>query len=152
MEGRQESEECGHEGCSRGDFGQREVETDRKTSSSANLTDEKQEEVSVWTLGLTLLRLAISLEGICLCPTCPTFVGRVLHLSQGQSESSAAYVGLPQYPVLQLRKRRSPSLSLSLSLSVESLKLIAWTSTSTLRQQQTYEYYTRALTANSWML
>jgi len=48
MERRQESEECGHEGYSRGDFGQREVETDRKTSSSANLTDEKQEEVSVW--------------------------------------------------------------------------------------------------------
>jgi len=114
MEGRQESEECGHEGCSRGDFRQREVETDRKTSSSANLTDEKQEEVSVWTLGLTLLRLAISLEGICLCPTCPTFVGRVLHLSQGQSESSAASVGLPQYPVLQLRNGGLP-LSLSLS-------------------------------------
>ena len=41
--GRSEREEHGHQSCSGGDSAQRDVETDRTTSSSANLMDEKQE-------------------------------------------------------------------------------------------------------------
>jgi len=46
--GRSESEEYGHQICSGGDSGQREVVTDCTTSSSANLTDEKQEEATLF--------------------------------------------------------------------------------------------------------
>jgi len=41
-----ESDDCGHQGCSGGDWGQREVAMDRTTSSTpANLTDEKQGDI-----------------------------------------------------------------------------------------------------------
>ena len=48
--GRSESEEYGHQGCSGGDSGQREVEMDCTASLSANLTDEKQNKEEFFTL------------------------------------------------------------------------------------------------------
>ena len=44
--GRFEDEEHGYQGCSRDDSGRRAVETDRTTSSAANLMDGKQEDLS----------------------------------------------------------------------------------------------------------
>ena len=48
-------EEHGHESCTGGDSGHREVETDRKTSLLANLMDKKQ-EWKMYTVYYTLWR------------------------------------------------------------------------------------------------